>query len=208
MAALGHHYQDSTHIANNVVTSGVNIGKLTIEASGFSGAEPGEQRWRLEKGALDSISGRVSYKITGRSLVQYSQGHINGVAERQSASYTYVRPHKGGYWASSLIYGRNVEPDHTSNSFLAESTAFLKQKHWVWGRAEYLDRESFHGKVTTFTAGYAHEIPIPSKWLSFSLGGQFNWYRVPDEAKRAYGSSPVGAQITLRARLKSSRMSF
>jgi hypothetical protein len=208
MAALGHHYQDSTHIANNVVTSGVNIGKLTIEASGFSGAEPGERRWSLEKGAIDSVSGRISYKLTGRSLVQYSQGNINGVAERQSASYTYVRPHTGGYWASSLIYGRNVEPDHTANSFLAESTAFLKQKHWAWGRVEYLDRDSFHGKVTAFTAGYAREIPSRTKWLSFSLGGQFNWYRVPPEAVPIYGSSPVGAQITLRARLKSSRMSF
>jgi len=208
MAALGHHYQDSTHIANNVITSGVTIGRLTVEASGFNGSEPGEARWKLEKGAVDSVSGRISYKLTGRSLFQYSQGHIEGVAERQSASYTYVRPHQGGYWASSLIYGRNVEPEHTSNSFLAESTAFLKQKYWVWGRIEYLDRESFHGKVSAFTAGYGHEIKSPVKWASMSLGGQFNWYRAPAEAKPLYGSSPVGAQVNLRIRLKSSRMTF
>jgi hypothetical protein len=208
MAALGHHYQDSTHIANNVMTGGVTLGNLTIEASGFSGREPGEQRWRLEKGRPDSVSGRISYKLTGRSLVQYSQGSINGVADRQSASYTYVRPHAGGYWASTLLYGRNVEPKHTAHSFLAESTAFLRNKHWLWARMEYLDRDSFHGKVTATTLGYGHEIPSPSKWLSLSLGGQFNFYRIPAEVKPIYGSSPIGAQITLRARLKSSRMTF
>jgi hypothetical protein len=208
MAALGHHYQDSTHIANNVVTSGITIGKLTVEASGFSGREPGEARWSLEKGAIDSVSGRVSFKLTGRSLVQYSQGNIHGIAERQSASYTYVRPHAGGYWASSLIYGRNVEPSHTANSFLAETTAFLKNKHWVWGRTEYLDRDSFHGKVTAYTIGYGRELKSPVKWASLSLGGQFNFYRVPPEAKPLYGSSPVGAQVNLRLRLKSSRMTF
>ena len=208
VAALGHHYQDSTHIANNVITTGINVGRLTLEASGFSGREPGEQRWRLEKGAIDSVSGRVSYKLTGRSVVQYSQGHINEVAERRTFSYTYVRPHAGGYWASTLLYGHNAEVKHAANSFLAESTALLKNKHWLWGRAEYLDRESFHGKLTAITLGYGHELRSPVKWASLSLGGQFSFYRTPIEAQPAYGKSPVGAQLTLRARLKSSRMTF
>ncbi len=208
MAALGHHFQDSTHIANNVITGGITLGRLTLEASGFSGREPGEARWSLEKGRPDSISGRAMYKLTGRSLVQYSQATITGVAERQSGSYTYVRPHAGGYWASSLIYGRNVEPHHTANSFLAESTAFLKQKHWVWGRVEVTDRDSFHGKVGAFTAGYGHELPSPAPWLSLALGGQFNWYRVPQGVQSLYGRSPVGAQVNLRLRLKSGRMTF
>ncbi len=150
----------------------------------------------------------MTFKLTGRSLFQYSKGHIEGVSERQTASYTYVRPHTGGYWASSLIYGHSVEPEHTSNSFLAESTAFLKQKHWVWGRAEYLDREFFHGKLTAFTVGYGYEIKSPVPWASLSLGGQFNWYRVPAEAKPLYGSAPIGGQINLRLRLKSGRMTF
>ncbi|MBM3762962.1 MAG: hypothetical protein FJW36_22270 [Acidobacteria bacterium] len=208
MAALGHHYQDSTHIANNVVTSGVTVGRVTLEASGFLGREPGEARWSLEKGAIDSVSGRATVKLTGRSMVQYSQGHINQVAERKSLSYTYVRPHAGGYWASSLIYGHNVEPKHTANSFLAESTALLRNKHWLWGRIEYVDRDSFHGKVTATTIGYGRELKSPAKWLSMSLGGQFNFFGVPPEARPLYGSSPVGAQVNLRMRLKSSRMTF
>ncbi|MFN8941339.1 MAG: hypothetical protein ACK5ZJ_16530, partial [Acidobacteriota bacterium] len=76
------------------------------------------------------------------------------------------------------------------------------------GRVEVLDRDSFHGKVGAFTVGYGHELPSPAPWLSLSLGGQVNFYRVPTEAIPLYGPSPAGAQVSLRLRLKSSRMTF
>jgi hypothetical protein len=208
LATLGHHFQDATHIANNVVTTGVTIGRVTLEGSGFNGREPGEARWSFEKGAIDSYSARIQVKATSRSLLQYSQGNLAGHGIRQSASYTYVRPHKGGYWASSLIYGRNVDEHLTANSYLAESTALLKQKHWVWGRVEHLDRDFFRGKVSAFSVGYGHELPSPAKWMSLSAGAQFNVYRAPDAAVAAYGRAPVGVQVFLRARLKSGRMTF
>jgi hypothetical protein len=232
LASLAHHYQDSTHIANNVITTGITFGRLTVEASGFNGREPGEKRWQLERGAIDSWSTRFQFKPTGRWLAQYSMGKITGRealhpeknSERQSASLTYVRPHTGGYWASSLIYGRNVdvEEHHDSrekfNSYLAESTALFRNKHWVWGRIEHTDKDATLlereneeyrlAKVSALTIGYGHELPSPRPWLSLSLGGQFTVYRAPDVLKPFYGSNPVGAQVFLRMRLKSSRMSF
>lgn len=232
LATLAHHYQDSTHIANNVITSGVTFGKLTVEASGFNGREPGEKRWQLEKGRLDSWATRFQLKPASRWLAQYSMGKITGRealhpeknSERQSASLTYVRPHPGGYWASSLIYGRNVdvEEHHGSrekfNSYLAESTALLRNKHWVWGRIEHTDKDATLldsaneeyrlAKVSALTVGYGHELPSPRPWLSLSLGGQLSLYRTPEVLKPLYGSSPVGAQLFLRMRLKSSRMTF
>ncbi|MGH9553882.1 MAG: hypothetical protein ACRD3W_31180, partial [Terriglobales bacterium] len=42
IAALGHHLQDSTHIAADVVTLGVTHRSLRLEASGFHGREPDE----------------------------------------------------------------------------------------------------------------------------------------------------------------------
>ena len=41
-ATLSHHLQDSTHIANEVVTGGIIRDSFRIEASGFHGAEPNE----------------------------------------------------------------------------------------------------------------------------------------------------------------------
>src|SRR5205823_13031452 len=45
MATLGHHLQDSTHIADDVITVGVTHGIFRLEASGLHGHEPDEQRW-------------------------------------------------------------------------------------------------------------------------------------------------------------------
>ncbi|GAB4410376.1 MAG: hypothetical protein OHK0021_19850 [Bryobacter sp.] len=232
IATLAHHYQDSTHIANNVVTGGFTFAGLTVEASGFNGREPGERRWQLERGAMDSWATRFTFKPAGRWMLSYSRGEITGRealhpeknSSRQSASLTYVRPHPGGYWASSLIYGRNVdvEEHHDSrekfNSYLAESTALLRNKHWLWTRLEHTDKDATLvdpaneeyrlAKVSAFTFGYGYELPSPRPWLSVSLGGQLTGYRVPTVLKAAYGSSPVGAQVFLRFRLKSSRMTF
>ena len=115
VAVLSHHYQDSTHISNNVVTVGLAHGPLLIEASGFHGREPDEKRWGLEGGAIDSLAGRVSFSPTPRWTAQFSLGRINNREAthpvrdsfRHSASLTYVRPLSRGHWASALIWGRN-----------------------------------------------------------------------------------------------------
>src|SRR5579863_5615381 len=64
LAPLSHHLQDSTHIAYDVLTGGaamnVGHGGVRLEASGFRGREPDENRWHIEVGALDSWSGRLS----------------------------------------------------------------------------------------------------------------------------------------------------
>jgi hypothetical protein len=115
MAVLGHHFQDSTHIANNVISAGISHGPATFEISGFHGREPDEKRWGLEGGAIDSLSARITLSPTPRWTGQFSIGRINNREAthpfrdsfRQTASVTYVRPHATGYWASTILWGRN-----------------------------------------------------------------------------------------------------
>src|ERR1700674_4619559 len=57
---LGHHQQDSTHIADDVVTIGLTHGIARIEASGFHGREPDEFRWNIDQGNIDSWSTRLT----------------------------------------------------------------------------------------------------------------------------------------------------
>jgi hypothetical protein len=54
VASLGHHLQDSTHIANDVVTGGLAYKSVRFEFSGFHGREPDEFRWDIDSGAIDS----------------------------------------------------------------------------------------------------------------------------------------------------------
>jgi len=49
VGALGHHQEDSTHIADDVVTVGFTHRMARIEASGFHGREPDEFRWDIIK---------------------------------------------------------------------------------------------------------------------------------------------------------------
>ena len=121
IAVLGHHQQDSTHIADNVITAGITQGPVTFEVSGFHGREPGENRWGLDKGKIDSLSSRLTVTPTSRWSAQYSIGRINQREQlhplrpsfRQTASIMYVRPFTHGHWASTALWGRTTDLSYT-----------------------------------------------------------------------------------------------
>ena len=77
LAPLGHHEQDSTHIANSVVTVGVVQGPVQLEASTFHGREPNEERWNIDGGPPDSFSSRITVAIRNNFAGQFSMGRIN-----------------------------------------------------------------------------------------------------------------------------------
>lgn len=135
LAALGHHQEDSTHIAFNVLTGGFTWRWLRFEQSGFHGGEPGEQRWQFQPSsnghAIDSYSSRITFSPSANWTSQYSIAHIvspEGLypgedQQRQTASIMYNRPigvHHDttsmpgmdmatpatGNWSTTLIWGR------------------------------------------------------------------------------------------------------
>lgn len=146
-APLGHHWQDSTHIAHGVITAGVTAWRFRIESSLFHGAEPDETRWDIEMGKLDSWSGRIWFTPTPNWAVQFSYGHLvhpeaiePGNLKRLTASVSYNRAWEDGNWATSLIWGRNHERAGNSNSYLVESTANFVDKNYLYTRLELVDK--------------------------------------------------------------------
>ncbi len=77
IAPLGHHLQDSTHIAADVVTLGVAYHSLRLEASGFHGREPDEFRWNINSGKIDSWSTRVTVNPGQNWSLQYSIAQLH-----------------------------------------------------------------------------------------------------------------------------------
>jgi hypothetical protein len=158
-ATLGHHWQDSTHIADNVVTLAVRHKWLRLEASGFYGTEPNENRWNIDWGPMNSYSGRVSVFPSKNWMAQFSAGRlaeperpfsVGGHAEthgdvvRTTASLHYTRPmENGNAWSTSLIWGRNhgVETKRNTNSYLLESLYPLSKKDFLTGRIELVDKD-------------------------------------------------------------------
>lgn len=54
VGTLGHHQEDSTHIANDLVTVGFTHRIVRLEMSGFHGREGDEFRWDIDQGKIDS----------------------------------------------------------------------------------------------------------------------------------------------------------
>ncbi|HEV2575867.1 MAG TPA: hypothetical protein VGU25_01540 [Acidobacteriaceae bacterium] len=101
IAALGHHQEDSTHIAYSVLTGGLTYRWVRLELSGFHGAEPAEARWHFAPSpnghAIDSVSSRVTISPASDWTGQYSIAHIvspealypHEDQQRQTASVMY-----------------------------------------------------------------------------------------------------------------------
>ena len=101
IAALGHHQQDSTHIAFSVLTGGLTYRWARLELSGFHGAEPTEARWHFAPTptghAIDSVSTRLTISPAADWSGQYSIAHIvspealypDENQQRQTASIMY-----------------------------------------------------------------------------------------------------------------------
>lgn len=225
IAPLGHHFQDSTHIAADVVTLGVTYRNFRLEASGFHGREPDEFRWNINSGKMDSWSTRATVNPGTNWSLQYSIAQLRSPealapaadVRRMTASVQYNRPLRKGNWASLLLWGRNqdVSGGNVGNSFLLESTLRFSERNYAWTRIENVDRttelllgdnpeppgfnERYFARVQAFTVGYEREVGhIPH--LSTALGGQFTWYGVPGVLKPTYGERPVGAIVFVRVR--------
>ena len=151
VATLGHHQQDSTHIASDVLTVGITHRMVRLEASGFHGREPDEQRWNIDQGAIDSWSTRLTLQPGQNWSGQYSYGRVHSPEalapsenqDRMTASIMYNRPlAPHGNWASTVLWGRTRSSDGAvENSYLLESTLRLRKNN-LWSRIEDAGRTS------------------------------------------------------------------
>ena len=224
IAPLGHHLEDSTHIADDVITVGLTYKLVRIEASGFHGREPNENRWNIDGGRLDSWSTRLTLNPAVNWSLQYSFAFLTSPemlfpasdVRRMTASLTYNLPLSDGNWASTLLWGRNSEVyEHgIFNGYLAESTLRLG-KNFVWGRIENVDRsnelilgeaplppgfqEQFLARVQAYALGYGREIGhVPH--FAIAPGAQVTFYGKPAFLTPIYGDHPVGVVVFLRIR--------
>jgi hypothetical protein len=226
-APIGHHWQDSTHIAYDVLTAGIKHRWLRLEASGFHGAEPGENRWNIGYGPIDSWSTRFSVFPTPNWTAQVSVGHLThpealepGDVVRVTASVEYSKPLKAGVWSSSLIWGQNhkLSARTYGNSYLIETALPFSKYNTFSGRMEFVDKDELFDNdpalrdelaktagstflVQAYTAGYTRYFPL-TRWLATGIGANFTWYVIPNSIKPYYGDHPFGANMFLRFQLK------
>ena len=227
-APISHHWQDSSHIANEVITSGIAYKRLRVEASGFYGTEPNENRWNIDHGPINSWSTRLWYAPGKNWISQVSVGRLThpetlhpGDQIRTTASLEYTKPMPGGSWASSFVWGRNhsTATKRSTDAYLVESVLPIRKKGFLTGRVESVDKdelfaddpeleeqlETQHGssfRVGAYTIGYTRDFHLFDR-LQTGIGGNITLYSFPAAIKPYYGEHPFGANIFLRVRLRS-----
>jgi hypothetical protein len=220
-APLSHHNQDSTHISYDVATVGFAASIFTLEASAFHGAEPDENRWNLEAGPLDSYSGRLTIRPVPELAFQVSAGHLEhpeaiepGNQTRSSVSLTYQKSTPGGFFAASLIAGRNQAPEGPEWGNLFEWTWRFAERNFFYGRLESVDRDLYElvhktqrpegvprqrTQVQAATLGFVRNVPLLTE-AETGIGADATHYRFPSRLDFVYGSNPISVHAFLRIR--------
>ena len=208
LAPIAHHWLDATHVSFGVVTGGVYGATWKAEASVFNGREPDEHRTGFDFGALDSVSARVTYlpvkavalQVSFGRLEEAEAGESGGPRVDVSRATASAAVHKGvgtdGVWATTLAWGRNVESDHASNAFLAETSLTLRDRDTWFGRFEttgktghdlHLVPEEERFTVAKLQGGYTRYLP-PRRGFAPGLGAALSAAFVPESLRAAYGS--------------------
>jgi hypothetical protein len=208
LAPIGHHWQDSTHIAFGVLTAAVFTRRLKLEGSWFNGREPDESRWDLDLRKPDSFAARLTWNPNDDLSFQGSYGYLASPerqdtsvsAHRATASATYNRPlHAQANWATTFVFGENVESKGPATpSFLLESNFDVDGHSVIFGRAEYVrkaghdlvlppEREDSVFGVALVGLGYAYYFG-PFASLAPGLGVRGGAGVVDDELEPFYGT--------------------
>jgi hypothetical protein len=216
LAPLSHHLQDSTHTSFGVVTTGLVIDRVKLEASAFNGREPNEERWSMQFAALDSWAGRASVAPSRNWTAQYSVGRLehpealeSGSQWRQTASVEYNRPLAAGNWATSLVWGRvhKIDTGANLNGYLLESTLNFLRRDYAFTRLELVDKDELFPqaavhpahRIGAYTFGGGRDLVQNRAW-QFGLGADVTVYSKAAALDAAYGNHPVSFQIFLRLR--------
>ena len=167
-ATLGHHWEDSTHIASNVATVGVKYRWVRLEASGFHGGEPNENRWNIDWGGMDSYSARMSVFPSRNWTAQFSAGRLTKPEfwkretwfgpRRRSNTRAPEAAEKPGRPAPSGGGITTPRAEHDTNAWLLETVFPATGKDFLTGRFEVVDKDELFPeqhdvfRVKAFTA--------------------------------------------------------
>jgi hypothetical protein len=227
-AVLGHHMEDSTHIASSVVTTGYRIAHFTFEASAFHGGEPDEKRTDVNVQRIDSGSFRIAWSPTTHFVAQVSAGKLEKPetleprnARRETASLSYDVPlFTASHWTTTMVWGQVYKESHleTLDAYLVETLLHAGNRNAFSIRMERVEKDElfphfhppnrpdFAPPVPTFTinsllVGYTLDV-ITRGPVRVAIGGNVTAYHFPAKLYPFYGPDPITRVAYIRLRLQ------
>jgi hypothetical protein len=215
---LGHHWQDATHITFGVTTLGFRYRIFKVDASLFTGREPGEARYGFDEPRFDSYSYRVTVNPTPALSVQASRAFLKSPESvdpeedvtRTTASVIHSLPLSGKnhFITSALVWGLNdAGDDHREHSLTFESNwqydrlALYGRFEWVEKSAEELLLDEFHEhdifNINALTLGVNYTFLRAAK-TNFAFGVQGSFYSTDEDLNSVYGKNPLSGEVYVR----------
>lgn len=211
-APITHHWLDSTHISFGVLTAGWVRDRWKLEVSQFTGREPDQDRYDIERPRLDSTALRASWNPGDRWSLQLSGAEVESPEQlepevdetRVSASAIYtvaLDDHRS--WSTTIAWGRK-NPNHgeSTNAFAFE-TAYALARDWtLFGRAEQVETHELTPtedvfEVSKISVGALREFRLTDS-VRLGFGALYSFNFVADELKPAYDGNPEGAMVFLQ----------
>ena len=224
-APLTHHYLDSTHITPGVIRTGIEIGPLMFEASGFRGEEPDEDRLDIDQPRIDSWCCAAAGVDRGRRSFQR---HLKE-PEWFDPTTSRASPPRFSNGASrrvagaTLAWGQNREILGALDGYLFEWD--LQAAGWssIYGRVETMRKEilslGVHPRglppnshphiisdVSALTVGHVWNLPL-RMGSSLGLGADITVFNTSPDLE-AYFGSPRSYHLFLRWRPNRSMPAF
>src|SRR5262249_45178228 len=125
-----------------------------FDGSIFTGREPDQNRWDIEKPRFDSYSGRLTYNPSLHWSLQGSYGFLRSPealepevnVHRLTISAQHFIDWGGNYAQTTLAWGLNMNrggtpPHHNLNAVLLETLVNLRQHHNLLMRFENVSKD-------------------------------------------------------------------
>ncbi len=154
-APITHHWFDSTHITFGVATAGWVHDRFKVEASGFRGREPDQDRYDIETGDLDSTAVRLSWNPTANLALQASwadvtspeQLHPDVDEEKYSISALYsAEVGRSGMVSLTGAFARKDRSDGVELDAWLGEAAYKPTEWWTFfSRAEAIETDELGG---------------------------------------------------------------
>ena len=224
-APISHHWVDSMHITEGVLTGGFIYGAAKVEASGFRGREPNQYRYDIETPGIDSVAIRGSLNPTRRLALQASWARQVSpeqldplVGERRwSASAIYTVPIGAeGFWSTTAIwarrqaFGQAVHNGQALDAWVLESAVHPNPRWTVFMRAERIDNDELLDAPLAqsgpaFTVGKVELGAIRdfqiARHMKFGIGGQVARNFVGRTLSASYDGDQWGGLAFVRFKL-------
>ena len=147
LAPVSHHWLDATHVTFGVVTAGIAGRAWKAEGSVFNGREPDDDRYDLDLGRLDSLSGRVWWLPTQQIALQTSFGLLREAdhgedTRRVTSSLTWQGDANRRPWSNTIAWGANIAHDLTTHAVLAESALDITAVDTISARIEVVAKSA------------------------------------------------------------------